>query len=194
MSGRMTAFLKTVAKPRVALFLCIGTSAALVGGAHLFERVGGLAPCLLCLDQREAHWAAIAAGILTFGLLRVFSSSNRFLAAAFGALTLIYIFSAGLASYHAGVEWGFWPGPQTCSGGSADLGALAQSDILGSLSEGDAGPSCSEAAWRLAGISMAGYNAIASLALAALAAASCMHLARGLRRESIGVQQPAGSY
>ncbi|MEM9421056.1 MAG: disulfide bond formation protein B, partial [Pseudomonadota bacterium] len=39
-------------------------------------------------------------------------------------------------------------------------------DVLASLSTpGPAGPSCNEAAWRLMGISMAGYNTLASLFL-----------------------------
>ncbi len=146
----------------------MGVSAALLIGAHLFERVGGLAPCLLCLDQREAHWAAFGAAAATMLAAKAFQE-RIMLVAALGALMLIYLFSAGLAGFHAGVEWGFWDGPAACAatGAGAPVLDISGEDILSSLSQaGPSGPSCEEAPWRLMGMSMAGYNALASLGLA----------------------------
>ncbi len=159
--------------PATALLLALLTSAALIVGAHLFEIIGHMAPCILCLDQREAHWAAmvLASGALVVGKI---SGSERAVAGGLGALALIYFFSAGLAGYHTGVEWGWWEGPAGCaSDTNAAVNALpgSREELLAQLSApGPAGPPCEEAAWRLFGISMAGYNTLFSLGLALIAA------------------------
>jgi len=170
--------------PSFVLSLCLALSGALIMGAHLFEKVGGLPPCLLCLEQREAHWAALAFGGITVIFARMANAPERVIAAALGAITLIYIFSGSLASYHAGVEWGFWPGPDTCSGGGEAELASAD-DLLAGLNEKSIGPACTEALWRLFGISMAGYNALISFGLASLAAFSCLSGAQLLRRDRV---------
>lgn len=145
-----------------ALLIAALASAGLIAGAHLFERVGGLAPCALCLDQREAHWTglALAAG----GALASFAWRARTVAAAAaGACALIYAVSSGLALYHTGVEFAFWPGPAGCSGGGPV--ELKPGGLEAALAEGPSGPSCSEAPWRMFGVSMAGYNMIVSAGL-----------------------------
>jgi disulfide bond formation protein DsbB len=165
-----------------ALALAALTSAALLAGAHAFERFGGLAPCALCLDQREAHWTALAAALVGLGFSLVFKW-RRAAAAAVGACSLIYLVSSCLAFYHAGVEFKFWPGPKTCAGAGAALGRGSLGDIL---DKGAPAVSCSDAAWTLFGVSMAGYNLLISAGLFALclvAAASAMRDARlNLRR------------
>ncbi|NRA29320.1 MAG: disulfide bond formation protein B [Parvularculaceae bacterium] len=174
----------SLSDPQSVFVLCIGSSFALLAGAHLFERVGGLPPCLLCLEQREVHWAALLFGAVTFIVARIANGPARVMAAALGAITLVYVYSASLAGYHAGVEWGFWAGPETCAGGGGD--DLASSgDLLASLSEKSLGPGCSEALWRMFGISMAGYNALISIGLAGLAAMSSFMAARGLKYDRV---------
>ncbi|MEM9810631.1 MAG: disulfide bond formation protein B [Pseudomonadota bacterium] len=169
--------------PTFAIMLCASASALLLAGAHLFERVYGLPPCALCLDQREAHWAGLAAGALSFlVIVRVFA--DRGIAAALGVLTLIYLFSASLAGFHAGVEWGFWPGPAECASGVAQ-GLASSSELLNSLTKPAPAPSCSEAAWRMLGLSMAGYNALISAGLAVIACLGCMQMVQGLRQERL---------
>jgi disulfide bond formation protein DsbB len=80
-----------------------------------------------------------------------------------GLLAVLWLGSMGFGMYHAGVEWKWWLGPSTCgsqagfSGGLPDLGAPV---IL-----------CDTAAVRILGISLAGWNALISLGLAALAIA-----------------------
>lgn len=163
------------------LIIAALSSAALLAGAHVFETFGGLAPCALCLDQREAHWTGLAlsiAGIVAGAMLRW----RRAAIATAGALALVYLFSAGLAFYHTGVENHFWPGPATCSGGGpVDLGGGSLADIL---NQKPAGPSCSEAAWRFLGVSMAGYNLLASAGLFALCLAAASLAAKDARRQS----------
>ena len=178
----MEAFLTSLTLPRRVLALCAAASAALLAGAHAFERLGGLPPCLLCLDQREAHWAALAVAAVMLGF--AVAGARRVVAAGLAALALVYLFSTGLAGYHAGVEWGFWPGPP-CAAGTADMSALTPGDLLASLEEGGS-PACDEAAWRMLGVSMAGWNALASLALAALAGGACVLFARRMDRRGAG--------
>jgi disulfide bond formation protein DsbB len=183
-AANVGAMIKAIqSRPMVdkALLLAALTSAALLIGAHLFEKVGGLAPCALCLDQREAHWTALAlslAGVVIAVGLRW----RRAAAATVGACALVYLVSAGLAFYHAGVENHFWPGPATCAGGGhVDLGGGSLADAL---TEGPDAPSCSEAAWRLLGVSMAGYNLLASAGLFAFCLVAAAGAAREARRAS----------
>lgn len=77
-------------------------------------------------------------------------------------LGLVFLAGAGIATYHAGVEWKFWAGPTACSGGLTDIGAI---DLIDSLSKPVATVSCGDAPWKLFGVSMAGYNALVSYVL-----------------------------
>ncbi len=168
-----------------ALFAAAAVSALLLAGAHAFEHFGHLAPCALCLDQREAHWTALA--VAAVGLfLSIALRARRAAAAAVGACALVYVVSTGLAFYHVGVENGYWPGPATCSGGGAiDLGGV---DLADALSKKPSGPSCEDTAWSLFGISMAGYNMLISAGLLALCALAAIGAVRPLREQTRGAQ------
>ncbi len=85
----------------------------------------------------------------------------------FGLIALVILASAALAVYHAGVEWHWWAGPQECAGPIADFGSAQ--DLMKRLQTTRV-VRCDEAPWRFLGLSLAGYNALISLALAALAA------------------------
>ncbi|CAN7254448.1 disulfide bond formation protein B [Pararhizobium sp. LjRoot235] len=140
--------------------------AATVGGALAFEHIGGYIPCALCLMQRTPYYWGIPIGILAIvtSILKLPVWLTRSLLAIIGMLMLV---GAGLGVYHAGVEWHFWEGPATCAtsaaGVSTDVG-----DLLGDL-DSKHGPSCTDAALRVLGLSFAGWNVIASLILAAIA-------------------------
>ena len=99
--------LSVILAPRHGLLACAGMSAALLVGAFLFEYVGGMAPCSLCIWQRWAHVAVIVASMT--GLLMLPSRTALLLPAA-AALA-----SFGIAGYHAGVEWQLWAGPAGCT-------------------------------------------------------------------------------
>jgi disulfide bond formation protein DsbB len=95
------------------------------------------------------------------------------LVAAGGAATILgaYFFqyvlgSAGLAAYHAGVEWKWWPGPSDCSGPITGMGSAT--DLLRRM-QSEIVVRCDDAAWRFLGLSLAGYNVLISIALAAVA-------------------------
>ena len=140
-------------------------SAVLLAIAHAFETFGGLVPCTLCLRQREVYWVALAVGAAGFLLGKVvLPQAVRRTACVL--LALIFLYGAGLAAYHAGVEWKWWPGPAACTAGGGAVSADAMADLLkGARFHG---PSCDKAAWVFAGLSMAGWNALVSLGLAAL--------------------------
>lgn len=146
-----------------ASFLALAM-AGVVGSALLFEHVGGYIPCKLCLEQRLPYYigapvmlAAVLAsalrlpGVVTRGLILV------------GALLMTWGLWMGV--YHSGVEWGWWAGPTDCG---VVAGAPAGGSLLDSLNT-VIPPSCDEAALRILGLSLAGWNAIASLVLAAVA-------------------------
>jgi len=150
-----------LARWRLTAFL---TSALLLAIAHGFEKIGGLAPCYLCLKQREVYWLALTVALIGMLAVRtkVGAGTKRWFNLALG---LIFLFGAGLAVYHAGAEWNWWPGPTVCAGGGK-----VTADSMAALMKGgkfDA-PSCEDAAWVFLGLSMAGWNALISLKLAAL--------------------------
>ena len=68
MADTLKQELSVLLAPQHGLVLCALISAALLGGALLFEHVGGMAPCSLCIWQRWAHVAVIvcALGWLVF--------------------------------------------------------------------------------------------------------------------------------
>ncbi len=85
--------------------------------------------------------------------------------AADALLALTFLVGVGLAAYHAGVEWKWWPGPASCTGaGHVNAGQLAAFMNGAKVSV----PQCDQAAWTMFGLSMAGYNAIVSLILVVL--------------------------
>ncbi len=138
-------------------------SAAMLAIAHAFERFGGLLPCHLCLYQRDVYWLAICVAVAGFalGYMRVAWAGK----AAIVLLALIFLAGAGIAGYHAGVEWKWWPGPTECTGG----GSINLGDIKSFMAGAKVRPPrCDEAAWIFLGVSMAGWNCLISLVLAGL--------------------------
>ena len=138
---------------RAATVLVLAGPAALLGGALAFQYIGGLQPCEMCLWQRWPHVAALVLGLIAWS----FRNDRRVVALA----GLVLLGGAGLAAFHVGVEYHWWQGPSACTA-KATHGSLA--DITAQVL---AMPLvfCDAAAWRLFGISMAGYNALFSLVI-----------------------------
>jgi disulfide bond formation protein DsbB len=145
----------------------LAISLALLGAAHAFERFAGLAPCNLCLRQREVFWGAVAIALVAT-IWTVISQARRG-TPRIAAFLLFAVFTTGAitAGFHAGGEMKWWTLPALCAGGGdgADLEALT------SLALG-VGPAervvmCDAVTWRFLGISMAGWNTLISVALAA---------------------------
>ena len=149
----------------IGIALVIVTIAvASIAGAFLLEALG-YAPCELCLKERIPYYAAIPfAGLAVFFAAR----GPSLLHAAFVALALIFTASAIFGAYHAGMEWGFWPGPLECSGPLDH--ARSTADFLKQLQSVKVAR-CDAPALRILGLSLAAWNAVVSAGLAALAVA-----------------------
>lgn len=146
-------------------WIVLAGSVAALAAAFLFQYGVGLAPCPLCLYQRWPYYAAIPLTLAAFVIAREgFAPGWRRLALALCALG--FAAGAALAVYHVGIEHHWWPGPTSCTGGG---GARTLDDLRAQLM---ATPvvRCDEAPWSLFGVSLAGFNAVASLVLAVLAA------------------------
>ena len=107
-----------VRRPVIAAVVIAAVGAATILGAYYFQYVKGLPPCPLCLEQRIAYYIAIPLAIV-IEIAAAWRAPRRLVALGLGIIALIMLFNAGLALYHAGIEWRWWPGPQECSGLSA---------------------------------------------------------------------------
>ena len=150
--------LSVILAPRNGMMICAAMSAALLVAAFLFEHVGGMVPCRLCIWQRWAHVAVIAAALVAMAML---PSRVGLVLIAAAALA-----SFGVASYHAGVEWSLWAGPAGCT---ANLGSGASSADLVDQLLATPVVRCDDVPWSLFGLSMAGWNALLSLDITAVA-------------------------
>jgi disulfide bond formation protein DsbB len=156
----VTTALSALDKKATALAFLLGLAAIL--GALGSQFIGGLVPCELCLEQRVAYYwglPVLAAVLLLWNRLPL---TVWYIGIAIAAL--IFAWGTYMGAYHAGVEWGFWPGPTACTGlGSTDLsfGDLGGDEI-------EAVIPCDHVQFRFLGISLAGYNALVSLAIVAL--------------------------
>ena len=153
---------RTLLPPARALALLV--PALLLAGAWGFQLIGGYYPCEMCHWQRWAHYTALALAILAI-LLRGSPGTSRALTLLAG---LAILASGAIAVFHAGVEYHLWSGFTRCTSvglGSGDpLKALLAAPLI----------RCDTAPWTLAGISMAGFNALFSLAVGIAIWALCL--------------------
>jgi disulfide bond formation protein DsbB len=138
------------------------SSVLMLAIAHAFETFGGLSPCHLCLKAREVYWIAGTVGLVAAVLQRT-PLWARLRQPANLLLGAIFLYGVGLAVYHAGAEWKWWPGPSTCSGAGQAAAANLEAMLKGTAKI--QAPACDKAAWVFLGLSMAGWNALASLKL-----------------------------
>ena len=148
-----------------ALAIQIIAGATLLG-AWFFQLVLDIRPCPLCLEQRYAYYLIFPlAAWLALAVLK--RAPRPLLLAGFAIVVLAALANAWLGGYHAGVEWKFWQGPTDCSGPLVDLGSagtlLQRLDTVKVIR-------CDEVQWRFLGLSLAGYNLLISLLMAAIAA------------------------
>jgi disulfide bond formation protein DsbB len=158
-----------MAAARPVLLIVLAASLAVAVGALLFQYVGGLQPCELCLAERWPYYGAIAVAAL--GL----ATGGRHAVWWVGLLALIFLGSAALAAYHVGVEQHWIAGPTACTGGAS--GAKSAEELMKFLSEQQP-TRCDEVQWSLAGLSLAGWNLVISLALLALTAVGVVRIRR----------------
>src|SRR5580704_17218329 len=153
-------------EPAVAAALAVfagGTATIL--GAWYFQYVLKLPPCPLCLEERLPYHIVIPLSLL-LAIAAIVRAPRALIIVGFLAIVAAMLCSAALGAYHAGVEWRWWPGPTDCSGPMSDFTAKPLLDQLRTMRI----VRCDEAAWRFLGLSLAGYNVLISLVLAAIAA------------------------
>jgi disulfide bond formation protein DsbB len=148
-----------------AALVVLVIAAATIAGAWYFQLVLGLQPCPLCLEQRYAYYLAIPLAALT-ALAAGQNAPRPLLIAGLAILALAALVNAVLGAYHAGVEWKFWPGPSDCTGPVGNLGSAGS--LLDRLDTTKV-VMCDEVQWTFLGLSLAGYNVLISLLMAAIA-------------------------
>ena len=150
--------LKSISQQQ-AMWLVFVITFVVIAGAWAFQ-FAGYEPCELCLKQRWAYYAVVPLSLA----FAIFSSNKpSLLRGGLYAVGLIMLASCIFGIYHSGVEWKFWAGPTECTGGG--MGAFKS--VLPDLSK--PAVMCDEPAIRILGLSLAGYNAIISAAVSALA-------------------------
>jgi disulfide bond formation protein DsbB len=169
--------------PRLTILAILAGAAATILGALWFEHGLGLKPCPLCLKQRTPYYIAMPLAAAAF-LVLAGRPSRGLAIATMLALAAIFAWSAGLGAWHSGIEWGFFAGPADCAGPASTGGpGLAMGDFLKQLETARA-VSCTQAAWRFLGLSLAGWNVLISLGLAGLALAGALVSRQGSSSES----------
>ncbi len=146
---------------RIAAGLSALASSALLGAVYAMQYLGGLAPCPLCLLQRWPHAAVVVLGLAAL----IPAMPTGFRRAILGLIAVAFSITAGIGFYHAGIEYGLFAGPTACTGtvGGDTLDELRRNLMAAAVVR------CDEIPWALFGISLAGYNALVSTALAAFA-------------------------
>ena len=138
--------------------------AATILGAWFFQYVLRYQPCPMCLEERFPYYFAIPLAVMVVAGAQVGASRKVLLLALF-AIAVAMLWNAGFAAFHAGIEWKLWEGPTDCTGSYAGVGSGGLLKELQSIHV----PRCDEAAWTFLGISLAGYDALISLTMTAIA-------------------------
>jgi disulfide bond formation protein DsbB len=141
-------------------------AAATLAGAWFFQLVLDIQPCELCLEQRYAYYLVVPLGALV-AIAAARDAPRAALVVGLAIVALATLGNSGLAAYHAGVEWGFWQGPTACTGPIGNLGSAG--NLLERLDTVKV-VRCDEVQWKFLGLSLAGYNVLISLLMAAIAA------------------------
>ena len=157
----------TARNPALTAALAVtAIAAATLAGAWFFQLVLGLVPCPLCLEQRYAYYLAVPLGVLV-ALAAAKDAPRGIVLVGLALLVLAALGNAVLGTYHAGVEWKFWQGPTDCTGPIGNLGSagslLERLDTVKVVR-------CDEIQWTFLGLSLAGYNVLISLLMAAIGA------------------------
>lgn len=152
--------------PLSAAVIVAVVGALTLGAVYYVQYVMLLAPCPLCLEQRTAFYVSVPLAALLW-LGASYGASRKVLMLGFIVILGFMLWNTGLATFHAGVEWKWWQGPTDCSGTIDKIGSVG--NMLNQLQRISL-VRCDEAAIRILGISLSGYDALVSLFLAAVAA------------------------
>jgi len=143
--------------PLAVILVCVGALASALASQHW----GGLQPCVLCIYQRYAYGVALGIGILAFAAAP-WRAGQRLWAYLAG---LAFLGGGAIAAFHTGVERKWWQGTAECHAPEFDP-TMTAADLREMLLNQTFVP-CDEIPWSLFGLSMANYNTLGSLVLAA---------------------------
>jgi disulfide bond formation protein DsbB len=156
--GLIEALLPPSQTRRAALILL--AALATLATVWILESMGYM-PCELCLAERYAFYVAAPLAALT--ALAASRGAHGLARAGFALIALIFLANVGLAFYHVGVEQHWWPGPTACTGSLS--GPLDVNDLAKALNSVRV-VNCDEVQLRILGLSLAGWDAVMSAALA----------------------------
>jgi disulfide bond formation protein DsbB len=161
---------------RLPPLVILAASIATLGGAFLFQYVGGLQPCVLCVYQRYPYGVTIA---LSASALLFLDGRTRGWALALCGIA--FLVGMSIAGFHVGVERHWWEGTAACTG-SVDTSNATTLEALRQQLLSAPPARCDRIAWSLFGITMAGYNVLISLGLAVFSLWSARRELRGSAR------------
>ncbi len=150
-----------VLKSRHVLWLLALASLFAIVVAWGYQMAGYL-PCELCLKQRIPYYVNLPLSLLALWTLHKGYRGVTIL--LFLVIAVLFAYGCGIGVYQAGAQWGFWKGPDECSGGAMSLDASSLANTLKHVQV----ISCTEITWTFLGLSFAAWNAIASAVLTLL--------------------------
>ena len=121
--------------------------------AFYLEYFHGALPCDLCITQRWFHSAIIAYSFIIILFVKKILISKKLLMLG---VTILWLASSLAGLYHFGIEMNFWTGPDGCSS-NIDF---SQDTLTYLLSKSPI--KCDEVMFEIFGLSLAGWNALAS--------------------------------
>ena len=148
----------TADRPRLLALISFVVGLATIAGAWGSQIFGGLVPCELCWEQRNPYYVGLP--ILLLLLLLWNRLPRTLVVAGLAVVALIFVWSTYLGAHHAGVEYGFWPGPTACSG----VGVAVKFEDLQNINATRVVP-CDAVQFEIFGVSLAGFNALISAAI-----------------------------
>lgn len=171
----MNQDIKALASERNLVVAAFVVGLLTILGAWGFQLIGGYQPCELCYAQRIPYYWGLP---IALAAILVWPRAPKLVLLIATVLVFaIFAWSAYLGTYHAGVEWGLWPGPTSCTG----LGNLSKFGNMTNLNSTRVVP-CDVAQWRFLGLSFAGYNGLISAFVALLSGASAVLQIKSLRQ------------
>ena len=154
---------------RLVASLAFLVGLASVAAGLAWQYIGGVMPSELAQQQRLCHYL----GILVLGIVIIFWRRSRLAwqYVAMAVLIAAFLWSAGLSALQAGIEWGLWPDQAACPNPAGGMWL----ETLGGIMPIE----CNVVQLRIFGLSLAGYNALVSLAIALLLVLAIVMRTRG---------------
>ena len=124
--------------------------------AFYLEYFHGALPCDLCITQRWFHGVIIAYSLIIIFIINITLISKKHLLLG-GAI--LWLSSSSVGLYHFGIEMNFWTGPDGCSS-NIDFSKDTLTYLLNKSPI-----KCDEVMFEIFGLSLAGWNALASFSI-----------------------------